>query len=207
MATAPQQALRNLFESGPRPRLEWHSGDERLELSGHVLATWTSKIGNLLLEECDATPGTRILLDTPVHWRTVTWALGAWVTGACVLLSPPEAEAVTETPPADLVATTRPEAWDRPGAPDVVVAVSTASFALAWPEPLPTGVLDGGADVAGYPDDLGPVAPDSPQSMALVHPGGSLTAADLAGASAAQLPTRLAWWPALAAGDPVLLRA
>ncbi|PFG20349.1 TIGR03089 family protein [Serinibacter salmoneus] len=202
----PQRVHRDLYASGPRPRLEWHCTQGRLELSGHVLATWTSKIGNLLLEECDAGPGTRVLLDTPEHWRSATWALGAWVTGALVVLPAPGATPVSGTPAADVVATTRPEAWDRAAAPEVVVAVSTESFALRWPDPLPPGVLDGGIDVAGYADDLQPVAVVPLDTPAVEHPGGSLSVRDLTRTTADALPALLGWWPALAAGDLVVLR-
>ncbi|MEK8228049.1 hypothetical protein NKG05_21105 [Oerskovia sp. M15] len=44
-----------------------------MELSGAVLHNWINKTVNLLVEEFDAAPGTRVLLDLPSHWRAIVW--------------------------------------------------------------------------------------------------------------------------------------
>lgn len=133
------------------PALTWYStGTERVELSGRVLANWAVKATGLLVAEADAEAGFRVSLDLPPHWRSVVWALGAWVAGAEVLLGP--------DPAADVVVTDRPEeTGGGPGA--VVIAVALPALALRFPAALPPGVLDGAADLATYPDVLGWVPP------------------------------------------------
>ena len=62
--------LARLTADPGRPRLTWYGDDgERVELSGHVLDNWVTKTANLLVEEYQAGPLTRVLLDLPVHWR------------------------------------------------------------------------------------------------------------------------------------------
>ena len=167
MVLDPHSALASLVSSGPQPRLAWsNDAGERLELSGRVTANWAVKIANLLLEEVEAEPGTRVLLDLPVHWRTAVWALGTWLTGAVVILPAPGAE-VGEVPDGgvDVIVTTSPTEWA--GKADLVVAVALASLALRWPGELPASVLDGASDVAGYGDALGSVGTASEQDAAL----------------------------------------
>lgn len=203
MMVDPHGVLDSLRAAGPRPRLMWENEGERLELSGHVTANWAIKIANLLLDEADAAPGTIVLLDLPVHWRTVTWALGTWLTGATVAVpgDSPGTDAAG-IPPIDVVATTRPDQCA--DLAEVVAAVPLASFALRWPGELPGHVLDGAADVAAQPDRLGPVAPGGsaqggPSQVTCVPspleplPRG-LTAADV-----------LAWGHTLAQGEPLRL--
>ena len=58
--------LRRVTADPGRPRLTWYgAGGERIELSGAVLANWVAKTTNLLVEEFDAGPGTRVVLDLP----------------------------------------------------------------------------------------------------------------------------------------------
>ncbi|WP_454301356.1 TIGR03089 family protein [Salana multivorans] len=202
----------SLLHSGPRPRLVW-AGDvdgapERLELSGRVSATWANKVANLLVEEIDAGPGSRVLLDLPRHWRTLAWSLGTWLTGASVLLADSADPTDSEMP--DVVVTRSLETAELAvtrGA-EVVVLVPLASFALRVPGGTPAGVLDGSADVAAQPDDLGPVQPALASATALETAAleiatlgaarQSWTYTDLFGE--APLPTD-AWWAARAVAE------
>lgn len=168
MALDPHRALASLVSSGPHPRLLWSNADgERLELSGRVTANWAVKIANLLLEEVDAEPGTHVLLDLPVHWRTAVWALGTWLTGATVVLPVPGA-ALGEVPDGgvDVIVTTSPHEWV--GKADLVVAVALPALALSWAGDLPSGVLDGASDAAGYGDALGIATIAGNREVALV---------------------------------------
>ncbi|MEE6296756.1 TIGR03089 family protein [Georgenia wangjunii] len=75
-------------EGGTQPRLTWYGADdERVELSGRVLANWVTKAANLLTEEADISPGSRVLLDMPIHWRATVWALATWTAGGEVVLA------------------------------------------------------------------------------------------------------------------------
>jgi hypothetical protein len=67
---------------------------ERVELSAKVLDNWVSKTANLLVDELDVGPGSAVLVDLPGHWRTVTWLLAVWATGAAAVLPATGAAAV-----------------------------------------------------------------------------------------------------------------
>ena len=141
--------LDRLAAAGGSPRLTWYGADgERVELSGAVLGNWVAKTTNLLVEELDVAPGTRVRLDLPAHWRAVTWALAAWRAGGCVVLG--------DTGPADVVVTDRPQ--EHPGAD--VVAVSLPALARRFDGDLPAGAIDAAAAVMTYGDVLG-WAPDA----------------------------------------------
>lgn len=175
--TSVRDLLATLTRIDPaHPRLTWYGpGGERVDLSGRVLGNWVTKACNLLVEEADAGPGTRVVLDLPVHWRAVVWALASWTCGAQVVVLPPPgldrplphdlAGAVVVTDrPGELAARTGGGA----GAPDLVVAVALPALALRFPGSLPPGTLDGAADLMTYPDALGWLPPLDPSTVAIV---------------------------------------
>ncbi len=137
----------------PGPRLTWYSPGERIELTGHVLGMWLAKTAALVTAEAGgaAGAGARVHLGLPAHWRTVTWAAGCWLAGACVVLGAPGSDG---TPPGLSVAC-QEEGLDD-GA-EVQVLVPLPSLALRWPGELPPLVLDGAADLMTYPDAFDPV--------------------------------------------------
>ncbi len=165
-------SLHSRLAGAPRPALTWYGDDgERVELSGPVLAQWVTKASNLLVEELDAGPGYRVLVDLPGHWRAVVWALAVWRVGGCVVV-PDEAGAA---PGSDAVLTGSPSSFTgRPG----VVAVALPALARAFPDPLPDGVLDG-ATVLSYGDALGYVPQPDPAAAALAGPSGTVSHAGL----------------------------
>jgi uncharacterized protein (TIGR03089 family) len=137
-----------------RPRITWYGPDyERVELSGAVLDNWVSKTTNLLVEEFDAAPGVRVLVDLPPHWRTLVWALAVWRTGAHVVFSGA----------ADVVVTTRPGEHAGPA----VVAVTLPALARRFDGPLPRGAVDAAAAVMTYGDAIGWLPPTDPSQPAL----------------------------------------
>ncbi|WP_129786474.1 TIGR03089 family protein [Promicromonospora panici] len=159
--------LARLAADGGRPRLTWYGDDgERVELSGAVLANWASKTVNLLVEEFDAAPGTRIVVDLPVHWRTAVWALAAWRAGATVAL--PDAGAAH----ADVVVTDSPHRWADAGA-DLVV-VSLPALARRYDGDLPAGAIDAASAVMTYGDAIGWVPEVDPDQDALVTAAGAV---------------------------------
>ncbi|PUB20121.1 uncharacterized protein (TIGR03089 family) [Promicromonospora sp. AC04] len=159
--------LARLAADGGRPRLTWYGDDgERVELSGAVLANWASKTVNLLVEEFDAGPGTSIVVDLPVHWRTAVWALAAWRTGATVALP----DAAPAHP--DVIVTDSPDRWAGAGA-DLVV-VSLPALARRYDGDLPPGAVDAASAVMTYGDAIGWVPEVDPDQDALVTAAGAV---------------------------------
>lgn len=158
------QVLTTVLKDPGRPRITWYGADgERVELSGAVLANWVAKTANLLVEEFDAGPGTRVRLDLPAHWRTIVWALATWYVGAVVQL---------DDEPTDVVVTARPPT----GIPaEATVAVALPALARRFGAELPVGVLDYAATVLGQAD----TPPSHPRTasgaLALVRPTGRTT--------------------------------
>ncbi|WP_346619995.1 TIGR03089 family protein [Blastococcus montanus] len=58
---------------------------ERVELSAVTLANWVAKTANLLQEEFDVGPGSRVAVALPVHWQTAAVLLAVWSCGATVV--------------------------------------------------------------------------------------------------------------------------
>lgn len=176
------ELLTALTSDPGRPRLTWYSGDgERVELSGAVLDNWVSKTSNLLVEELDAAPGTRVLLDLPAHWRAVVWAMAVWRVGAAVVTLPARGaldagDAGREDDPGDVVVTNRPSA--HPAARDVV-AVTLAALARRFDGTLPAGALDAAASVMTYSDRIIWAPAVQPEAPALVADASTTTHAEL----------------------------
>ena len=181
--TLPGQLLTAMLGPGATgPRLTWYGVDgERTELSGRVLGNWVTKAANLLVEEADAGPGTVVVLDLPVHWRTLVWALGSWVAGAQVTLP---AEDVLEedlgTDAPDVVVTSRP--GESPGEEDaeLVLAVALPALAMQWDgDPLGGSVVDAAAELMTFGDQLGYVSEPENTDLALVTENLEVTYGDL----------------------------
>ncbi len=85
-----------LGAAAPRP-LVTHYDDatgERTELSGTTTANWTAKAANLLRDEVDVEPGTRVAALLPAHWQTVAALLAVWSCGAELVGNPAGADVV-----------------------------------------------------------------------------------------------------------------
>lgn len=135
--------LPNLY----KPAVIWYGIDERIELSGHVVNMWSSKVAALLDSEIDA-PSLTVHMALPPHWRSIVWAAGIWRAGNILTLdSDQEAELSLACDEANL----DPEA-------EVSVLTPLASLALHWPGTLPPLTLDGAADLMSYPDSFAPIA-------------------------------------------------
>lgn len=183
--------MHQLASEPGRPRLTWYgAGAERIELSGRVLDNWVTKVANLLVEEYDAGPDTRILVDLGPHWRTVVWALAAWRTGACVVL-PADGDrrtAVRVASECDVVVTADPASH---GGVSDVIAVPLPGLARAWEGDLPPGAVDGAAAVLSHGDVLTWMPETDPGSPAIEVDGTGAVFTDLfawAQAHAADLP-------------------
>lgn len=184
--------LQSLITREPgRPRVTWYGDDgERVELSGAVLHNWINKTVNLLVEEFDAAPGVRVLLDLPPHWRSIVWALATWRTGATLVLAPqtggsdavgqddgvPDAGRARPDRPVDVVVTSRPSAWD--GTDAQLVAVPLPALARRYDGDLPHGAIDAGSAVMTYGDQIGWVEEIDPDAVAIDHGDGTTTPHD-----------------------------
>ncbi|WZJ25174.1 TIGR03089 family protein [Trueperella pyogenes] len=105
-----------------------------------MLANHVAKIANYLADECGLEPGDELALDLPLHWKTLTWALGGIVAGARVTVGTDGSVVVTTDPQVE--------------AGGEIVALNLDSFAFAWHGQLPDGVADGAAEVMAQPDTL-----------------------------------------------------
>ncbi|WP_265521817.1 TIGR03089 family protein [Oerskovia flava] len=150
LPTHVSDLLRLLGKDPGRPRLTWYGDDaERIELSGAVLENWINKTTNLLVQEFDAEPGVRIVIDLPVHWRSVVWTLASWRTGATVVLAagPPHEDGAA----GDVLVTDQPS---RGAAYDALVAVALPALARRFDGDLPPGAVDAAAAVMTYGDQI-----------------------------------------------------
>lgn len=170
----PAADLMSALRSGQStaPRLTWYGPDaERVELSGRVLDNWVAKTSNLLQDELDAEPGTRLRLDLPAHWKSLVLALAAWQLGMEVVLADGDAE---------LLATADPGPAAAAGGVDAVLAVALPALAMRWPGELPSGVLDYAAEVRSHGDVFMAYVDPEPDRTALRdaagvdHPHGRL---------------------------------
>ena len=135
--------LPNLY----KPAVIWYGIGERIELSGHVVNMWSSKVAALLDSEI-GTPSLTVHMALPPHWRSIVWAAGIWRAGNVLTLdSDQEAELSLACSEENL----------NPGA-EVSVLTPLASLALRWPGTLPPLTLDGAADLMSYPDSFTPIA-------------------------------------------------
>jgi uncharacterized protein (TIGR03089 family) len=72
---------------GPRITYYDDATGERIELSAVTLANWAAKTGNLLRDELDAGPASRIAILLPAHWQTAAVLFGVWWIGAEAVLA------------------------------------------------------------------------------------------------------------------------
>jgi uncharacterized protein (TIGR03089 family) len=154
------------------PRLTWYGpNSERVELSGRVLDNWVAKTSNLLQDELDAEPGTRLRLDLPAHWKSVILALAAWQLGMEVVFDDAEAE---------LLATADPAPGAAAGGFDAVLAVALPALAMRWQGELPSGVVDYAAEVRSHGDVFMPHRdPESSRRAVLSSTGTAHTHGEL----------------------------
>jgi uncharacterized protein (TIGR03089 family) len=162
-ATDLMTALRSGHSTSPR--LTWYGPDsERVELSGRVLDNWVAKTSNLLQDELDAGPGSRLRLDLPPHWKSVILALAAWQLGMTTVLDDGDA---------DLLVTGAPEAPRGSAAYDAVIAVPLPALAMRWPGDLPPGVVDYAAEVRSHCDVFMPHTDPDPTDPAVTSADGT----------------------------------
>ena len=143
-------SFEHLFDLLPnlyKPAIIWYGVGERIELSGHVVNMWSSKVAALLDSEI-GTPSLTVHMALPPHWRSVVWAAGIWRAGNVLTLDSNQGAQLSL---ACDEAKLDPEA-------EVSALTPLASLALRWPGTLPPLTLDGAADLMSYPDSFAPIA-------------------------------------------------
>jgi uncharacterized protein (TIGR03089 family) len=173
---------------------------ERVELSGTTTANWVAKTGNLLQDEFDVGPGTRVALALPVHWQTAAVLLAVWSCGATVVDTAGEADGRLDGVDVVLAEQGRLAAIEEQGVEDLL-GLSLHPLGLGM-----TGYTGGARDFAlevrVHGDHFAPYAPVEPGLPGLQLAGLELTLGGLAEA-ARDLAGRLG----LVAGDRVLVDA
>ncbi|MBC3193784.1 TIGR03089 family protein [Pseudonocardia sp. C8] len=162
---------------------------ERVELSGTTTANWTAKAANLLRDECDVEPGTRIAVLLPAHWQTAAVLLAGWSCGAELVGDPAAADVV-------LVDAARLDTALAAGAA-TVVAFSLDAFGRGLTG-LPAGTIDFATEVRVHGDEFVPWDPVDGDAPAWDGASGAQVL-DAARARAPEL--------GIAAGDRVLSTA
>jgi uncharacterized protein (TIGR03089 family) len=120
--------------ASPRPAVvDYAAGEDRVELSGRVLANWAAKTANLLDAE-GLGAGSTVAVDLPVGWQPLALLLGAARAGVGVVFT-----AVDSAADSDLVVTDVPSTWAH--APAELWAVAPVD------EEMPDYALDFAAEV------------------------------------------------------------
>jgi uncharacterized protein (TIGR03089 family) len=200
-ARTPPELLAALMASDPtRPRVTWYDDaegptrGERIELSARVLANWTAKAANLLVDELDVEPGDVVVLALPPHWRALYWALAAWSAGAVVTVPQSVSAGVPTGVPTDaddvpagarVLVVSAGTAWLAEHADvESVVAVSLPALSRRWDfGPLPAGAVDEAAVLTGQGDVFVPFSDPGPDAPALRVGNEEWTAAGLVSAA------------------------
>lgn len=136
---------------GPRITYYDDATGERIELSTVTLANWAAKTANLLRDELDAGPGSRVAVLLPAHWQTAAVLFGIWWIGAEAVLGG------SQEPGADIALCTAdrlPEADDAVGVGEVAV-LSLDPFGKPAAD-LPVGVTDYATSVRVHGDQISP---------------------------------------------------
>lgn len=142
------ELLAHLLAADPaRPRLTVYDEhtQSRLDFSAQTLDNWAAKVGNMLYEELDLAPGSRINISLPCGWQACVIALGAIAAGvdysfgdaATAEVEFCSQDRVPDNPVGDLVVVT-----DDPFGRGVVETGGT----------LPPGTVDFGPTVRFYGD-------------------------------------------------------
>ncbi len=171
---------------------------ERVELSGATLANWVAKTANLLQDEFDVGPGSRVAVALPVHWQTAAVLLAVWSCGAAVVDTAAEDDDRLVDVDVVLAAQDRVAAIEELGVEELL-GLSLHPLGLGM-----TGYTgdarDFALEVRAHGDHFVPGAPVDPGAPGLQLAGLELTVGGLADA-AAELAARLG----LRAGDRVLV--
>ncbi|WP_067429255.1 TIGR03089 family protein [Nocardioides jensenii] len=161
MADTFPALLADLLRTDPgRPLVTFYDDatGERVELSTVTYANWVAKTSSLFVEEFDLERGDTLLVDLPTHWLAPVFLGAAWNVGLAVSFDPDRPASLTVCGPDDL------ERYAARG--DTVLASALLPLGVRFPNPLPAGVHDFGAEVWSQPDAFIPWDPPSADDLA-----------------------------------------
>lgn len=173
----PAELLPALLARDPaRPLITFYDDatGERGELSVATVDNWVAKTANLLHDDLDVQPGSRVALLLPLHWQAAVLALAAWALGAVVTdtLDGTDVAVADEARLADALA-----------APEVLgLSLRPMNAPLTS---TPTGVVDYGAEVLAHGDRFAAGTPADPDAPALDLAGRAATGRELVTAATA----------------------
>jgi uncharacterized protein (TIGR03089 family) len=158
MPATPSAVLLSAIDArAAAPVLTWYgpTTGQRIELSGHTLATAVAKATGLLVDELDVAPGDEVALHLGDHWQTAVWLLAAWDAGAVAVLTDPAAAGSVRRG----VLVVRDDlgaALTEPLRADEVVVVPSDPFGLqtSW---RPSSATDAAVATRSHPDHRTPV--------------------------------------------------
>lgn len=160
--------LAELSRDGARPFVTFYDDatSERVELSVKSFDNWVAKTAGLLQNGLSVEAGESVSIELPAHWQSLVCVCACWAVGASVQAEPDETTVASFVGP-DV-------AEPAPHATVNVLALALRPMGGRFTEPLPNGVADYAAEVPGYPDQLVPYIPPSPDESALADnwPGG-----------------------------------
>jgi uncharacterized protein (TIGR03089 family) len=144
-----------LARDGARPFVTFYDDatGERVELSVTTFDNWVAKTANLLVDDLAVEPGARIVVDLPLHWQTAVWLCAAWAAGAVPVVGTAPGAAARDDVDVVVCGPELPEPLPRRAD---VVALSLRPLGGRFAAPLPSGVLDYAAEVAGHGDRFAP---------------------------------------------------
>ncbi|HEY3528528.1 MAG TPA: TIGR03089 family protein [Nocardioides sp.] len=149
MTTFPQILSGLLAADAGRPLVTFYddASGERTELSVTTWANWVAKVSSLLADELDVEHGSRLLVDLPPHWLGTVVLGAAWGCGFEVVWEGDDGDV-------DAVVTGRDGLgrWASEAGRIPVVASALRPLAGRFPDGVPGGVHDLGAEVWSQPD-------------------------------------------------------
>ena len=140
---------------------------ERTELSGTTTANWVAKTANLLVDELDAEPGTRIDIALPTHWLRTVWILATWAVGGTIVDS------------AGDVFVAGPDTLASPSPARRRAASALLPFGTPFRTP-PADAIDLGSALPAQPDEFFPSDQPTDDTRAVELANTTLTYGDLA---------------------------
>ena len=156
-------ALAAILAADPaRPLVTWLGPDgARTELSARTFDNTVAKAANLLQDEADVDPGSRVTVSLPPHWQSAVWLAACAATGTVAWLGgDPSDDRVR-------LALVGPTDMSSPTAP-LTLAVSLHPLGMPLATTPTPGVLDAAVEVRAQGDRFAAYTPPTAQSPWLV---------------------------------------